>query len=405
MAHGAAPAPRRSASFLEFWGAAVVSVLAIALAASPGERRVRRAAGVLAAAAVGGVATVTGAWGLGHLGHGSDHGRFRPVDPARGGDGVAGPAVSHSWSPSWSPPDAKAPAPGCTTPILRFGRRRGPGRRAVRRERRVLAQRLVPSWEGPGGHAVRAHAAIKLVLVGLADPARGGDRAACPPSTRRPPASARVCSPRLTSVAGRGGARRRSVRRSAAGRPAVGADAWEAPTAGVHSASTDDLRDALAIAPNLPGAELHLRPRARHPTSVAGTGDRVLVDLGDGTLLPRAARAPSRPRRRCSDPGADEWIVSTVTSRLAGARRPRRRTPNRLGRLGRVVPVEGRAATRDRARWRALGGWWLAWRPRRCRWRGPRADRGRRRARREDSVVVELREEVGVATEVGADDS
>jgi hypothetical protein len=351
------------------------------------------------------VAVVTGAWGLGHLGHGS--------------------ATAGTWlstlhviaTATWA--GGLALIVAVAIPALRYGARAwvheallGFGRIAVPAvvvsvaSGALLARGLVPSWQGLVDTTYGRTLAIKIGLVGLA--ILLGAVTALRARTARP--DRRVDLRLLGEVtavvavivlaAALSGGQPADDRRWAP-------TPLEMPTTGVHSAETDDLVVTLAIAPNQPGANftsVHvLDTRRPSPGAVSG----VLVDLGDGQL--RAAElqaAAPTPQQASVDQGADEWIVPAQIedSDARVVRVVVRRSgwdDSTVSFAWKVAPASGTELGGADIR-----GWWLALATASMLAGAVIAlTVVRRRRRREDSGDANPREEVRVPTDVGASDS
>ncbi len=390
-----------SSSFLVFWGTAVVSVMVLALASMLVSGDYVGRTGAAVAGGLGVVASVAGAWGLGHLGHGSTN---------------AGSLLStlHVVATAWwagglallvtvaVPAQRQGSRAWVHVAILRFGRIAVPAVVVSVASGALLARGLVPSWEGLTGTTYGRALTTKLVLVALA--ILLGAVTALRARRRRPDTriSMRLMG-ELTAVvvvvllaAALSGGQPPDDRRWAP-------TSQESATQGVHSAETADLVVTLAIAPNLPGANftsVHVLD-TRRPSP--GPVDEVLVDLGDGTLTAAERQKAAPSPQQATDPGDDEWILA---EQIDGSQsRVVRVVVRRTGWDDSVVLFPWKVAPSPGTELGGadLAGWWVLLAASALVGGAAIALTASRRLRRRgDSVDVDLREQMRVPIDVGA---
>jgi copper transport protein len=283
------------ASFLVFWGTAVVSIVVLGMVSLALDRDLGGRAIPRVPAAVGVAASLTAAWGLGHLGHGASVAgsaltTVHLAATAVWAGGVALlvviciPAVRHG-AEAW-----------VRAVVRRFAIIAVPALALSVASGSLLAAGLVPSWGGLTGTQYGNTLALKVAFVGVAV-VLGGITA----WRARRPGSDRHVGPRLAAeLAAIAGVVLLAVT-LAGGQPPDDlrwqASPSTAATSGVQSAEVDDLVVTLALSPGLPGSNFAtvrvLDTRRPAPAPV----DRVLVDIGDGEVATAIAQ------------NATDWLV------------------------------------------------------------------------------------------------
>lgn len=299
-------------SFLAFWAVAVASVVALAVATTVVHGSVAGSVRGAVAAVVGGGAAVTGAWALGHLGHGAATSgatltTLHVVATACWAGGLAVLVVvcvpaSRRGDRVWANDAVKAFARVAVVAVV-----------VSVATGALMARALVPAWEGLTGTAYGQALALKLLLIGVAlvIGAVTMRRARSAGADRR--AGTRLLAETTAVVA--------AVALAAAlsgGQPpddrVWAPSATEPASTGIHSAETDDLLVTLGVSPNQAGdnfVSLHVLDTRR---PAPGPVTAVLVDLGDGVERAALRQRAASTSTTTTDQGADEWIVAASLS-------------------------------------------------------------------------------------------